>query len=397
MWYLESEAYNKLQTAYTSKVDLSAFGADSVAAGPDILNTAGSIASIAIKGILTKTPDFFARYFGGGNTTYESIIESIALAEQDDTISSIILDIDSPGGNISGLFDALAAIEKADKPITAVVNGQAASAAYAIAAQADTIQATSKAASFGSIGIVMRAFIDENVMDITSTEAPKKRPDPKTEQGKKDIVAYLDDIHELFADSIAEGRGISANKVNKEFGQGAMVFATEAQKRGMIDSIQDDAQSISLTLAANKGVNEPSANNGGIKPETKIMDLTKLKAEHPAVYQQAVDEGITQGKAKELDRVSAHIIMGEAVNAMDVAVKAIKDGTEMTATINAEYSAAGFSKKNIDARAADDADASGADDGPPALDPKGLDAEDTVANLVAQKIGGKVAQPNNHQ
>ena len=141
---------------------------------PRLLTVAGNNAEIAVQGAITNRPSLMAFLFGGGNTTYADIVSALAVAEQDPEIDNITLAIDSPGGTIAGLFDTLAAIEAAKKPIKAVVSNTAASAAYAIASQADEIVATNKAARFGSVGIVVSGFVDENEFAVTSTNAPKK-------------------------------------------------------------------------------------------------------------------------------------------------------------------------------------------------------------------------------
>ncbi len=114
------------------------------------------------------------------------------------------------------------------------------------------------------------------------------------------------------------------------------------------------------------------------------MDLEKLKAEYPALYQAVIAEGtkigIEKGVTQERDRVGAHLIMGEASGAMDVAIKAAKEGTEMTATLNAEYMAAGMNKKTADATQ-EDSDDSDAGDG--AKPPKGDDGDDMGAEVVS--------------
>ena len=144
---------------------------------PRLLTVAGNNAEIAIEGAITNRPSLLAFIFGGGNTTYADINAALAVAEQDPDIDNITLAIDSPGGTIAGLFDTLAAIESAKKPVKAVVSNVAASAAYAIASQADEIVATNRAARIGSVGIVVRGFLDDNEIAITSSNAPKKAPD----------------------------------------------------------------------------------------------------------------------------------------------------------------------------------------------------------------------------
>ena len=325
---------------------------------PRLLTIAGNNAEIAIEGAITARPSLMAFIFGGGNTTYADINAALAVAEQDPEVDNITLAIDSPGGTIAGLFDTLAAIEAAEKPVKAVVSNVAASAAYAIASQADEIVATNRAARFGSIGIVVRGFVDENEVAITSTDAPKKAPDLSTEAGKAVVREELDALHEIFVDAIASGRGVTTDTINAEFGQGATLLAGEALKRGMIDAVAES----SLSVVENAD-STTTARSGGNLSEKGPMDLATLKASHPDVYSAAVQDGVNQ----ERDRVGAHLTLGEASGDMKTAVTAINDGSAMTAQLQATYMAAGMNKADVNARQNDDdnadaGDGAGADD-----------------------------------
>ena len=52
---------------------------------PRIMSVAGETAAIQINGVLTDQPDFFARFWGGGNTTYREIVAALALADADES------------------------------------------------------------------------------------------------------------------------------------------------------------------------------------------------------------------------------------------------------------------------------------------------------------------------
>ena len=157
-----------------------------------LLSVAGNTARIAIEGVLSKTPNFLAMLFGGGNTTYGEIINAVAEAETDDSIEEIEFMFDSPGGNIDGLFDTIDVLAAIKKPTTAVVTGLAASAAYMLASQADEIIATNNASRVGSIGVLWSTRVDPNEISITSTNAPKKNPDVTTDEGKAIVREELD-------------------------------------------------------------------------------------------------------------------------------------------------------------------------------------------------------------
>ena len=369
MWLLEQSVRQDIEQAqangYTpTAAQVDAFEArfgDSDGGAPRLLTVAGDVADIAVAGVLTNRPDFMAMLFGGGNTTYPEIVTALAAAEQDPGVSRVVLSIDSPGGTIDGLFDTIAALEAMNKPITARISNLAASAAYALAAQADTIEAGNRATRIGSIGVAVAGRIDPSVVQLASTAAPKKRPDLSTAAGQAIVVEELDALHELFADAIATGRNTTIENVNKNFGEGATLLAYAALTRGMID-----------TVAGAKRQPVPTSS------EKNTMDKAQLQAEHPALFAAVRDDGI----AAERDRASAHLILGEASGDMKTALTAVKDGVEMTAALHATYTAASMNRADQRAREGDDDSAA---DG---ADQQSDDQEASeVADLVAAKLG----------
>lgn len=343
MWLLEQSIKRAIESAEAQGFTPTA---EQVAAfearAEDIMAIAGPEAQINVQGVLTATRSWMAYFFGGGNTTYIDIQAALATADADPNVKTITMFVDSPGGAVHGLFECIAAIQSTRKPIE-VVSSRACSAAYALAAAAGPIRATSAGSMFGSIGIVVDAVVAENRVSITSSKAPKKRPDITTEEGVAIVREELDALHELFVEAIAEGRGVSADNVNADFGEGATLLADAALNRGMIDSISTS--------------NSATANSGGNQQEARSMDLQTLKAQHPDVYAAAAQEGRDQ----ERDRVNAHLTMGEASGDMKTAIGAIGDGSAMTATLQAKYLAAGMNRSDVQARQDDDAEAGAAD------------------------------------
>ena len=183
MWLLETRIHQALSRAMIADIGFTAeqksdYVASIGAAGSSrIMSTAGSNAEIHVNGVLTNAPDIFAHFFGGGNTTYPEIISALAEADADPSVENILMRFDSGGGSVNGMFDAIAAMQATKKPIKAIVGTMAASAAYALASQADKMVAASRSSMTGSIGIVVDTYIDPNEVSITSTNAPNKRPD----------------------------------------------------------------------------------------------------------------------------------------------------------------------------------------------------------------------------
>lgn len=341
---------------------------------PRSLVVAGDVAEIRVEGVLTKDPDIFMMWFGGGNTSYRDIAAALAVADSDPTIKRAVLSIDSPGGDVDGLFDCLAAIEAFSKPLTARCS-EACSAAYAIASMAKKIEATNAAATFGSIGVAARytVFSDVEFIDITSTEAPDKRPDVTTDAGRAVIRKHLDDIHELFASAIAKGRETTVAKVNADFGRGAVMLAGDAKKRGLVDSVSQPA----LRAVSDRN---PRSSAPAEEQRLSSMDKKELKDKHPKLF----DEVFAEGAAHELDRVSAHLTMGKQAGDLDIAVEAITTGAPMNMTFQAKYMAAGMNRSAQSARQADDKVTQAVVDGSKPGTSEGPDLGDAIVAILDQ-------------
>jgi ClpP class serine protease len=352
---------------------------------PRIAVTAGNSMQISIEGILTKKPDFLVWFFYGANTAYRDIQSALAIAEQDSSIKTVVLDIDSPGGHVDGLFELLANLQSFTKKME-VRASLAASAAYAIAAVAPgKITATNIAAAFGSIGVAAQYFVDDAIVDIASTEAPKKRPDLRTEEGKAAVREELDAIHALFVDAIATGRGTTVADVNQNFGRGGVLLADEAKQRGMIDAIAKPPKAAPRKASADTEVG------------SKHMNTQELKEQHPDLYaavlqegrSAGVEEGRAAGEAAERKRVLAHLKLADTTGATKVARDAIESGAStMDEGVFAEYQAAALNRSAIRDRQQETDKAAGAVNGA-ATTEDGRDLGDQVADLLAQRRGKK--------
>ena len=364
-WLLEPNTLRQIQAAIArgatptaeQSTEFNALYGDEDYPGSRIMSKAGTFAEINIQGTLTKNPSWLARYFGGGNTAYVELISAINEAERDPNIREVTFTIDSPGGMTNGLTGAMDAIKNMTKPTKAIVQGQACSAAYGLASQAKEIIAEDRGSMVGSIGVAATYWAYPEEIDIASSNAPKKRPDVTTEEGKETVRETLDQIESVFIKDIATGRGVDVDTVKNDFGQGGVFLADNALKNGMIDKIQENART-----------------NVGFQftQEAKTMDLKTLQAQHPDVYNAALEAG----RVEERDRVSAHLIMGESSGDMATAIKACKDGSGMTATLQATYMSSAAKQAHLGARAQDDTQAGNAADnaGKPTDTPDAFDA-----------------------
>jgi signal peptide peptidase SppA len=191
--------------------------------------TADGVAVITITGSLINRGAWVGS--DSGETSYEGIKYQVAAAAADPRARAILLDIESPGGEAVGAFEAAQAIRDAAKakPVTAVVNGMAASAAYALASGANRIVTTPTGLT-GSIGVVMvhadySGFLEQKGIKPTLIFAGAHKVDgnpfePLPPGVRDDLQAEVDQFYALFVKTVSAGRnGLSA----------AAIRATEAR------------------------------------------------------------------------------------------------------------------------------------------------------------------------
>ena len=208
---------------------------------------AGRIAVIPVYGIMAHRAEFFADTSSSG-TSVQSVQRAFREATKDDSVDAILFDVDSPGGQAAGIPELAAEIRAArgTKPMVTVSNTFMASAAYWPFAQADEIIVTPSSLT-GSIGVVM-AHVDETGLNeklgvkVTLVYAGEHKVETYPESSlTDDAVAYLqslvDDLHGQFLQGVADARGIAAERVRADFGQGRVLTATEAVKVGMADLV----------------------------------------------------------------------------------------------------------------------------------------------------------------
>lgn len=218
--------------------------AELAARGP--VRSSGGTAVLNIMGPLQQRPDFFMLFFGGTST--ERLRAEIAAVLGDDSVKSIVLNIDSPGGTVDGTEEAAQAVFEARgrKPITAVANTFMASAAYYIGSQADEVVVT-PSGQVGSIGVVQmhmdyseafaQAGIKPTVLRAGKFKVESTPFEPLSDAAREHTQSMLEHWYGQFVAAVARGRGVTEAEVRGGFGQGRMEVAAQAVKVGLADRI----------------------------------------------------------------------------------------------------------------------------------------------------------------
>lgn len=196
------------------------------------------VAVIKVSGPLFRYANLMTRICGA--TSYELLAQDFNKAVQNPNIKGILLDIDSPGGEVNGCSELSDMIYQArgTKPIIAYASGACCSGAYWIASACDKILAADTAI-LGSIGVVSIFEKDDDgkTVEIVSSQSPNKRPDVNTEAGKAKIQARVDELAEVFIAKVARNRGITAVDVVKNFGSGDVSVGQHAVRNGLADGL----------------------------------------------------------------------------------------------------------------------------------------------------------------
>lgn len=246
-----------------------------------VARSTGGIAVVPIHGPISARPDIFERIFGvSRSANVQTISRNIRAALADETVKAVVLDMDSPGGTVSGVPELAAEIYslRGDKPIIAQVDYLCASAAYYLAAQADDIVA-SPSAMVGSVGVFIQHMEMSKMLEMDGVTVefiasnPEKvdgnRFQPLTDSGREELTALVDDAWKMMVADIARGRGATPATVREGYGKGHIFAAADALERGMVDKVRTFAETLQVY-----GVSPGSTGRSRARAERELELLT---------------------------------------------------------------------------------------------------------------------------
>jgi ClpP class serine protease len=236
-------------------------------------------AIIPIQGMIYRYADMFTMMCGG--TTTQSLSKAIRSAQNDRSVDSIVLEIDSPGGEADGIAELARQIRatNAIKPVVAHGDGDVASAAYYLAAAAGRIvvSPSSLIGCIGTLGMIPNPDLEtppKAAIPLVSKQSPKKYIDTRTPEGRAQLQTWIDDLGQVFVDDVAEFRGTTPKNVEENYGQGDCLIAAKALKIGMVDAI-GGLDDVLMELAEARNEDRPvSMENGG----RRMGILDRIKA-----------------------------------------------------------------------------------------------------------------------
>jgi signal peptide peptidase SppA len=202
------------------------------------------VAMIGVQGTLVQKLGTLRPY--SGMTGYDGLRESILRAHADPAVEAIMLDVDSPGGEVAGCFDLVDMIYglRGDKPIWSILSESAYSAAYAIASATDRI-IVPRTGGVGSIGVITmhvdwsKALTSAGVAVTFITYGDRKadfHPEiPLSPEALAAAQADIDTMGELFVNTVARNRNLAADAVRDT--QAACFMGENGVSRGLADAV----------------------------------------------------------------------------------------------------------------------------------------------------------------
>ncbi len=187
---------------------------------------------------------------GGGREQ----IEDLDKLRKDDSVSAVVLHLDTPGGEVSGgegIHDAVAELAAA-KPVVTVMDGEAASAGYMIAVAAPHIVARESTLT-GSIGVLMEFGDVSGLLEKLGVKADqlvsgplKAQPSftqPLSPPGREYLQGLVMDLYDQFVQLVAKGRHMDPAKV-RSLADGRAYSGRQALGNGLVDEIGGEREAV---------------------------------------------------------------------------------------------------------------------------------------------------------
>jgi len=278
------------------------------------LKTKDGVGIITITGSLVNRGAWIGA--SSGLTSYEGIQAQLADADaHGDDLHTVLLDINSPGGEAGGMIATAAAVRSLAerKRVIALVNDMAASAAYGIASAAHEI-VVSASSVVGSIGVVLlhldrseelhKKGINPTLIHAGSHKVDGNPFGPLSKAVKEDLQAEVNKIYDLFIETVAQGRGARLTKDMARDTEARVFMGQDAVMAGLADRIGSfEAELASLSTRA-KSASKPVRGIGGMSMSTN-EGAAPAAVNAPAAAAPGVDANAVKARIKAITTAPA--------------------------------------------------------------------------------------------
>lgn len=266
--------------------------------------TAGGVAVLPIHGTLVQRGDSLDAM--SGLTGYNRISSWFQAALADPKVRGIVLEFDSPGGEVAGVFELAGQIAGASKPVYAHANEMMFSAAYALGVGAEQLY-VAQTGMVGSVGVVMM-HVDQSQRDAkqglvyTPIYAGAHKVDysshaPLSADVRAQAQEMVDRLYEIFVGHVADARAIDSDAVRRT--EAGLLTPGQALDAGMADG---QATLVEVIERMQDEVSKPgftgfSSRHAGASTLPKGDAMTQAKDTSAPANTAATEEQLTAARA----------------------------------------------------------------------------------------------------
>lgn len=219
--------------------------------------TVNSVAVLPLFGTIFPRANMMTEISGA--TSAEQFGAQFSALMDDPNIDAIVLDVNSPGGQINGVEELANKIfaARGTKPVVAVANHLMASAAYWIGTAADQVVVT-PSSEVGSIGVFaahkdMSKALEMDGIKVSMISAGKYKLEgnpyePLAEEARANLQERVNEAYDMFISAVARNRGANPDDVRNGFGEGRTVSAQQAVRLGMADRVSTLEETVNRLL-----------------------------------------------------------------------------------------------------------------------------------------------------
>ena len=283
------------------------------------------VAVIPVMGSMVKRGGMMSNI--SGMTSYEAIQRDLNQAGADPEVVAAVLNIDSPGGVVSGVATTAEAIRAfaAKKPIAAWTDGMMTSAAQWLGAATGNVYVGNDTTELGSIGVIGRHVDVSKAQEMdgvktTILTAGKYKGvghpyAPLSAEHQGIMQERLDYAYTAFVNAMADYRGVSADQVITTMAEGRIFGGQQAIDVGLADGMMGlDAviakmrnQGKSRGVMSAAEARAATALSAESHTEVTSMDRATLQNEHAALFAEVLAEGRAAGAAEAVAEERARI------------------------------------------------------------------------------------------
>lgn len=204
----------------------------------------GGVAVLSISGVIANKANLFTRVSGGASS--QVFARQVSGIRADTRVKGVVLDFDTPGGNVFGIPAAAAEIRKlaSEKPVAAVSTGMMASAGYWLGSAANAVFLSGETDMMGSIGVVATHNYNPREKGRVTTEITAGRykriateSEPLSKEGRAYLQEQVDELYRAFVHAVAENRTTDPKSVLEHMADGRVFVGRKAVESGLADGI----------------------------------------------------------------------------------------------------------------------------------------------------------------